>query len=175
MAAHIVERPDIPVRAAHQQDGPAGHGDGHRIARPGQFVRETREHPGAGENPLVLQREKRLAHIGRSGQSAGDRSRRLELAERTGPDNALQGRPHADIPDARQHRTLTIARVGERKFPAAERILVDFRRTGAADPDAGKSRQAEVGRAFMRSNQAVTFPFSGAMCWPTVLPKASKQ
>ena len=96
MAADVVERADLPVRIAHQQHRPAGDGDRHDIARPGQLVGEAGEDPGVGEDALVLELEDRLAGVGRSRQSPSHRPRSLECGQSLGPQDRLQRQAHDD-------------------------------------------------------------------------------
>ena len=105
MAADVVEGPDLLFRIAHQQHRPAGDGDRHDIARPGQLVSEAGEDPGVGEDALVLELEDRLARIGRSRQPPSHRPRSLECGQSLGPQDRLQrqahGDPLCDLPGAR--------------------------------------------------------------------------
>ena len=54
VAADVVERADLQIGIAHQQHRPAGDGDRHDIARPGQLMGKAGEDPGVGEDALVL-------------------------------------------------------------------------------------------------------------------------
>ena len=64
VAAHVVEGPDAELGISHEEERPPRHGDRPRVAGPGELVREAREDPRLGEDPLVLEREEGLARVG---------------------------------------------------------------------------------------------------------------
>ena len=64
MAAHVVEGPDPELGIPHEEERPPRHGDRRDVAGLGELVREAREDPRPGEDPLVLEREERLARVG---------------------------------------------------------------------------------------------------------------
>ena len=99
VAAHVVKGPDPPCGVAHQEHRLPGHADRRHVAGPGQLVREAGEDPGLGEDPLVLEREERLARVGRGRQSAGHRPRSLEGGKSLGPEDRMQRRTHGGFPE----------------------------------------------------------------------------
>ena len=85
MAADVVERADLQIGIAHQEHRPAGDGDRHDIAGPGQLVSEAGEDPGVGEDALVLELEDRLARVGGSRQSPRHRPGASNAARASAP------------------------------------------------------------------------------------------
>ena len=101
VAAHVVEGADPALRVAHQQHRPAGHGDRRRVAGSRQLVRKAGEHPRPGEDPLPLQREERIARVGRGRQAGGHRARGLERGQRPRTHDRLERGAHARPPGER--------------------------------------------------------------------------
>ena len=154
----------VPARKSLQrrreQKGPAGDRDRHRIAGPGQFVRKTREHPRAGENPFVLKREECFARIGGGRQPASHGSRRLELGKRVGSDDALQRRSHAHpstTSRVRRHRSTRCRRHTPGKYGDDPRV-----------PRAGFARGRTKNRRF--PTRSSRWPATGRSATAELIP-----
>ena len=100
MAAHVVEGPDPESRVAHEEERAPRHGDRGHVAGAGELVREAREDPCAGEDPLVLEREERLARVRRPRKPGMRRAPGLERGEVLGPQDGSQRFVHASLPRA---------------------------------------------------------------------------
>ena len=88
--ADIVKHPDLAVMAVDQHQGLAGNGHRVDVAGFGNLVAVSRQHPGAGEQAVVLELEEGLAGIGRIGQGQCRLDRLVELIKGVGAEKVQE-------------------------------------------------------------------------------------